>query len=176
MVSIRSFTSFRVTKKVLKIIPLFVNLIPTPIAYAHCDIPCGVYDVHGIQMAAHTVIRMTSLISELKREDETKTEHDIARMVHVKEEHGGIVEEELGTLENDYFKPEHHEKYPELQALLSSTVKLSIKVRQNIDKVAANELLENTQKIAEIFYKTKNLESIHVPSGYPTGGEIVMHK
>jgi len=153
-----------------------LKLVPARTAYAHCDIPCGIYDVQALQMAAHTVIRMTGMLSELKREDETKAEHDVARIVHVKEEHGGIVEKELGTLENDYFKPEHHEKYPELKDLISSAVKLSVKVRQNIDKESADKLLDASQRIAEIFYKTKNFEPLRAPSGYPTGGEIVMHK
>ncbi|OGH12708.1 MAG: superoxide dismutase, Ni [Candidatus Levybacteria bacterium RIFCSPHIGHO2_01_FULL_40_10] len=158
---------------------LLLNLLkvfPSKTAYAHCDIPCGIYDPTPAQIAAHTIIRMTQLIAEVKREDETKAEHDIARIVHVKEEHGHLVEDELGTLENDYFKPEHYKKYPELAGLLSSAVALSIKVRQNIDMEAANELLDQVQKIAEIFYKTKNFEPVRIPSGYPTGGEIVSHK
>ena len=158
---------------------LLLNLLkvfPSKTVYAHCDIPCGIYDPTPAQIAAHTIIRMTQLIAEVKREDETKAEHDIARIVHVKEEHGHLVEDELGTLENDYFKPEHYKKYPELAGLLSSAVALSIKVRQNIDMEAANELLDQVQKIAEIFYKTKNFEPVRIPSGYPTGGEIVSHK
>lgn len=160
----------------MKLLKLVASVIPMETAYAHCDIPCGVYDVQGAQMAAHTVIRMTQLLSEVKREDETKVEHDIARVTRVKEKHGGIIEEELGTLDNDYFKPEHHKEFPELAELLKTGVKLSITTRQSIDTVSAQKLLETTQKIAEIFYKTKKLEPIRVPSGYPTGGEIVMHK
>ena len=153
-----------------------LSFIPSKTAYAHCDIPCGVYDVHNVQMAAHTVIRMTQLLSEVKRESETKAEHDIARLTHVKEKHGALIEEELGTLENDYFKPEHHREFPELKELISNAVKLSITVRQNIDMESAEKLLSETQKIAEIFYKTKDFEPVRIPSGYPTGGEIVSHK
>ncbi|OGH17345.1 MAG: superoxide dismutase, Ni [Candidatus Levybacteria bacterium RIFCSPHIGHO2_02_FULL_40_18] len=147
-----------------------LNLIPLPTVYAHCDIPCGVYDPTPAQIAAHTVLRMTQLLGEKKEE------HDVSRIVHVKEKHGELVEEELGTLENDYFKPEHYEKFPELEKLLKSAVKLSITCRQNIDMDSAQKLLEETQKIAEIFYKTKDFEPVRIPSGYPTGGEIVSHK
>lgn len=149
-------------------------------AYAHCDIPCGVYDVHNLQMAAHTVLRMTSMISELKYEDNIESKRNFAsqieRLTHVKEKHGAIIEEELGTLENDYFKPEHFEKNPELKELISTAIKLSITARQNIDLGSAQKLLETSQKISEIFYKTKKFEPIRVPSGYPTGGEIISHK
>jgi nickel superoxide dismutase len=160
-----------------------VNIFPTPTAYAHCDIPCGVYDVHALQMAAHTVVRMTGLINDLKTssdnapfDERKKIIHDLSRLTRVKEEHGHLVEDEVGTLENDYFKPEHHKEFPELADLLKSAVKLSITTRQNIDADSADKLLEETQKIAEIFYKSKKLEPVRVPSGYPTGGEIVMHK
>jgi nickel superoxide dismutase len=162
--------------RIMNLKSYILNLTSIKTIYAHCDIPCGVYDVHGVQMAAHTVIRMTQLLGEIKREDETKAEHDIARLTRVKEKHGSLVEEELGTLDNDYFKPEHHKEFPGLAELLKSAVKLSIKVRQNIDMEAANQLLEATQKIAEIFYKTKKLEPVRITSGYPTGGEIVSHK
>ena len=63
-------------------------------------------------------------------------------MTAVKEKHGELVEDALGTLENDYFKEDHFKAYPELKGLLSDAVKLSIKTRQYIDAQAATELLE----------------------------------
>ena len=159
---------------------LFYNLIsrifPENVALAHCDIPCGIYDPHNAQMAAHTVLRMTMLIPQIKRDDEVKAEHDMARVTRVKEKHGAMMEEELGTLENDYFKHEHFEKFPNLKGLIEEAVKLSIKTRQNIDEEACRKMIETVMQIAEIFYKTKNLESVRIASGYPTEGEIVFHK
>mgnify|MGYP001605903840 FL=1 len=152
------------------------RILPTKIAYAHCDIPCGIYDPHAAQVGAHTVIRMTQLLSELKREGEIKAEHDIARITHVKEDHGKMIEEELGTLENDYFKEEHFKEYSQLKKLISDAVKLSIKTRQTIDTKSAEELLEIVLKISEIFYKTKNLKPIRVKSPYPTERELVFYK
>jgi nickel superoxide dismutase len=145
-------------------------------AYAHCDIPCGIYDPYVLQRAAHTIIRMTQLLGEVKRDNETKAEHDIARMTHVKEEHVNLLEEELETLRNDYFKEEHFKAYPALNSVFVKTLKAASKARQEIDMEAAQEILAGTQEIAEIFFKTKNVESIRVKSVYPTGGEIVLHK
>lgn len=159
-----------------KLFSYITSFLPLETAYAHCDIPCGIYDPHAAQVGAHTVIRMTQMLSDLKRDDETKAEHDVARLTHVKEEHGHLIEDELGTLENDYFKPEHHEKFPELRGLIENAVKLSVKVRQTIDAQAADELLEQVLKIAEIFYKTKNLEPVRVKSPYPTERELVVYK
>lgn len=151
------------------------KILPQKIAYAHCDIPCGIYDPHEAQLAAHTIIRMTQMLDEIKGSDK-KAIHDISRMVHVKEEHGHIVEDELGTLGNDYFKEEHYSKFSNLKALLGKGVSLSVKTRQSIDLDLGKELLETVMQIAEIFYKTKGLESARVKAPYPTGLDIVVQK
>ncbi len=167
----------------MKILDLVSKFLPEKITYAHCDIPCGIYDPHNAQMGAHTVIRMTNMLNELKpSKDEPDFEErkriisQIARLTRVKEEHGKIVEEELGTLENDYFKDEHFKSFPNLKSLIEEAVKLSIKTRQNIDIDSSKKMLETTMQIAEIFYKTKNLTPVRISSGYPTEGEIVSHK
>ncbi len=148
----------------------FISLFKPKLAHAHCDIPCGIYDPHAAQVGAHTVIRMIELLSE------HDSMHDVARIVHVKEEHAQTIEEELGTLENDYFKEEHFKANPELKDLIASAVKLSAKVRQKPDMEAAKELLEKVLTISEIFFKTKGVEPMRVKSIYPTEGEIVIYK
>jgi nickel superoxide dismutase len=153
-----------------------LNILPLKIAYAHCDIPCGIYDPHQAQLAAHTVIRMTQLLTEIKRDNETKAEHDVARMTDVKEGHSNIIEEELGTLRNDYFKEEHYKEYPNLNELFVKILKSASKARQNIDIAAAEETLSGILEIAEIFYKTKGVTPVRVKSVYPTGGEMVFYK
>lgn len=155
----------------INLLNLLIKILPSRPVYAHCDIPCGIYDPTPGQIAAHTIIRMTNLIQEAGNDV-----HKISRMTYVKEEHGKKVEEELVTLWADYFKEEHLKEYPELHDLIWKTIKLSGKVRQEVNLEAANELLENVQKIAEIFWKTKGFESVRIPSGYPTEGEIVSHK
>ena len=166
--------------KPMKLLGSLIKILPSRPVFAHCDIPCGIYDPHVAQMAAHTVIRMTQMILDLKKgeADEEKKHYisQIARMTHVKEDHAKTCEDELSTLLNDYFKDEHFGKFPELKDLVYKTIKLTGKTRQNIDLEAAKELLENTQKIAEIFWKTKDKEPVRMPSGYPTEGEIVIHK
>lgn len=152
-----------------------LELIPLEVAYAHCDIPCGIYDPHAAQLAAHTIIRMTQLISEIDTTSDHSV-HDIARMTRVKEKHGEMVENELGTLENDYFKEEHYKTYPELKGLLTDAVVFSVKTRQHIDMPAAEQLLDKVMLVAEIFYKTKNVEPVRVKAPYPTGRDVVVFK
>lgn len=158
-------------------------MLPSKIAYAHCDIPCGIYDPHQAQVAAHTIIRMNQLIDEVSAssseppfEERKKIISQVSRLTHVKEDHGKLVEEELGTLQNDYFKEEHFKKFPKLKSLLEKATALSVKTRQNIDMNAAQELLETVMQVSEIFYKSKGLESARVKAPYPTGLNIVVQQ
>jgi nickel superoxide dismutase len=160
-----------------------IKLLPTRPIFAHCDIPCGIYDPHQAQLAAHTVIRMTRFIEDLKAssedapfEERKEIIHNISRITKVKEHHGEIIEHELVTLWADYFKEEHLKDYPQLHDLVWKAIKLSGKARQSLDLNVAEELLAEVQKIAEIFWKTKGLEPVRIPSGYPTEGEIISHK
>lgn len=154
----------------MKLVKYLSNLLSTQVAFAHCDIPCGIYDPNAAQLAAHTVLRMTQLFEEHK-----ESMHDVARITHVKEEHGELVEDALGTLENDYFKPDHYAKFPELKDLLAEAVKLSITCRQKVGMESAENLVEKVLLISEIFYKTKGVTPVRVPSVYPTKGEFVTY-
>ncbi len=166
----------------MRLLIKLLHFFPEEIAYAHCDIPCGIYDPHQMQLAAHTVIRMTSMINDLKVssenpsfEERKKIIHQVSRLTKVKEEHAELVKHELRILWGDYFKEEHLKDYPDLHTLVFKTLKLASKARQEINMDAANELLANTQQIAEIFYKTKGVTPVRVKSVYPTGLEIVLH-
>ncbi|MBI2005540.1 MAG: superoxide dismutase, Ni [Candidatus Aenigmarchaeota archaeon] len=156
---------------------------PTKIAYAHCDIPCGIYDPHLAQMAAHTVIRMVNLIHELQTPGENPTFeqrkeiiHKISRLTAVKEEHAEICKREIRILWGDYFKPEHAQKFPELHELVWKVMKLGSKAKQGIDLKSAEELLETVNKIAGIFWKTKGIDTVKGNAPYPTEKETVYPK
>lgn len=167
----------------MKILDLLIKIIPSKLVFAHCDIPCGIYDPHEAEVAAHTIIRMVNLINDLTLsseepsfEERKKIISQVSRLTKVKEEHAQKVEHEIITLWADYFKEEHLKDYPNLHDLVWKTVKLTGDVRQKVDLKAAQNLLANVQEIAEIFWKSKGFEPIRIPSGYPTKGEIVSHK
>ena len=148
--------------------------LPAQDAAAHCDVPCGIYDPHAAQIAAHTVIRMVDLIEGLGS-DLANAAHlnTISRHIAVKESHAAIAEHEIIILWTDYFRPEHAEAHANLHDLVWKTCKLTSTVKQQINKQAAQDLLAGIQEIAEIFWKTKGVQTKRVPSGQPTGGEIV---
>lgn len=154
------------------------KIVGFPVAYAHCDIPCGIYDPHAAQVAAHTIVRMDMLIAEVMTSGGTTAEdrNKIIRCVSVKEQHAEILRHEVEVLWGDYFKPDHVKDHPELHDLVWNTLKLASKAKQSTDLKAADDLLESVEKIAEIFWQTKKVQTVRVKSFYPTERTIVYPK
>ena len=159
------------------------KIVPARRAYAHCDIPCGIYDPHLAQLSAHTVIRMVNLIGDLpKLSPEATTEQmqeyhsKYARYTQVKEQHAELCKHEIRVLWGDYFKPEHVQKFPELHDLVWKVLKLASKAKQEVNMQASEDLLKVVGQIAEIFWKTKNVDTVRTKSFYPTEREIVYPK
>ena len=134
---------------------------PAHIAYAHCDVPCGIYRTNPSVMAADTVVKMVEKVLELRHPKEgTHNEHlafknSIIRMVKTKEEHAQLCKQELLILWTDYFKSEHLQMFPNLHEAFWKAAKLCSKNKQNIDLEAARELREAVGEIAAMFDKAE---------------------
>tara|TARA_Y100000814_G_scaffold249582_1_gene195854 strand:+ start:1183 stop:1479 length:297 start_codon:yes stop_codon:yes gene_type:complete len=78
-------------------------------AYAHCDIPCGIYDPRDAIQAAQTVVRMTELMEELDVSGgpSPSLANSMMRYVAAKEEHATKAKNDILVIWTDYFKPEH---------------------------------------------------------------------
>jgi len=160
---------------------LLDRLSPPDAVHAHCDIPCGIYDPHLAQIGALTCVRMNQLINDLgdapgpgDKQKNDAWHHSLARYVTTKEEHAELVKREVRIIWGDYFKPEHLEKHKDLHATVFSIMKLGSKVRQNVDLQAAQDLLAEVQKFAEVFWATKDAKTQRAPSRTPAGGELVV--
>ena len=159
---------------------VFNRVFQTRVAYAHCDIPCGIYDPHTAQLAALTVVRMNQLIQNLAKPEPTSTPAQVeaystalSRFVAVKEQHAEACKHELRVLWGDYFRPEHIQQYPDLHDRFFNAMKLASKAKQTNDMDAAQQLLAAVQGIAEIFWKTKGAKVNRQPSRQTVGGELV---
>ncbi len=159
------------------------RLAPARTAYAHCDIPCGIYDPHHAQMAAHTVIRMIDLIEQIPKPgpNASATEWEtyafkVARHTAVKEQHAELAKHEVRILWGDYFEPEHVEQFPELHDIVWKVMKLGSRGKQELDRKAAEDLLEAVNRIGEIFWKTKGVPTVRAKAAYPTERAIVVPK
>ena len=157
---------------------LLNRILPAEDAHAHCDIPCGIYDPHLMQLSALTCVRMNQMINDLappgsmEKADRDKYMHALVRYTDVKEEHAELVKREVRIIWGDFFKPENSP--PGLADQVDKILKLASKARQNIDIDAANQLLAETNSFAEAFWKAKNVETKRQPSNQAAGGEYVV--
>jgi nickel superoxide dismutase len=124
---------------------------PSLTAYAHCDLPCGVYDPAQARLEAESV--KACMVKHNASDD-----HDFrARSITIKEERSQLVKEHLWVLWTDYFKPPHFEKYPQLNDLFNEATKLAGAggTKGTTDVAVADALLAKIDAIAEIFWETK---------------------
>lgn len=161
----------------MKFLSSLLNILPSQVAYAHCDIPCKIYDPYSAQVAAHSVIRMTQMLIEAEEMgDEIKREHHVTRLTKVKEEHAEIVKHEVRVIWGDYFKEEQMQKVPDIAELVHKIFMTASKTKQEINLEESQKLLALVQEFAEKFYMTKGFEINRIPSGFPTEGELIVHK
>ncbi len=145
-------------------------------ASAHCDIPCGIYDPIIAQISALSVIRMIDLMTELDQENhksDLEYRNTMQRYIRVKEEHAEKCKHEIRIIWGDYFKPQHHEAFPELMALTDQIMKLGSESKQFPNREKAMAFLERVNRFAEIFWQTKGIETKKARSPYEPKEELV---
>ena len=136
-------------------------IFPIKKVYAHCDIPCGIYDPKPAQLAAESVYKMVDkilkpgAIDENDQASRVSFHNNMTRFVIVKEQQAEICKREVLILWTDFFKEEHLKDFPELHSLVWKTTKLCSKNKREVSLEAATELQECVDKIAEIFNKAK---------------------
>jgi len=138
------------------------RLSPPAPAHAHCDVPCGIYDPKGAQVAAETVMTMVTKMQALTPPgadaDATAQltyQNAVARMIAVKEIHAELVKHEVTVLWADYFKPPHLQTFPNLHEHVWNTLKLASRCKQNVDLEATKELQAAVDQIAQWFWDSK---------------------
>lgn len=132
------------------------KILPTKIAFAHCDVPCGIYDPKAAQIASQTVLKMVQLIDDLPKENPSVNDRNkFVRLVLTKEEHARKCKEEILILWTDFFKPEHLKMFPNLHDTFWKAAKLCSTNKQEVDIKHAEELVKAVSEIADIFNKAK---------------------
>ena len=130
--------------------------VPAPVAEAHCDGPCGVYDPASARIAAEAAVSMTKKLLALENNHGDVAFHNtFSRYVAIKEEQAHLAKEELLVLWTDYFKPHHLEAYPDLHTTFWKAAKLCSAVKVEVSAQHAEELMDAIKEIHEIFWATK---------------------
>ena len=130
----------------MKIVKSFLQLVKP--VYAHCDLPCGVYD------PAQARIEAESVLAIMKKYDGLD-EHNKLRAVIIKEQRAELVKHHLFVLWADYFKPEHLEKYPDLHDKFWKAAKQASECKHHLEPEEGQKLLDMIDDIAKIFWETK---------------------
>jgi nickel superoxide dismutase len=118
-------------------------------AYAHCDLPCGVYDPVQAKVEAESVKAI------VEKYHASTDEVFKSRCLFIKEERAELVKHHLWVLWTDYFKPPHLEKYPELHDLFWKATKAAGEAKHSTDVAVADDLLRQIAEIDRIFWETK---------------------
>ena len=124
---------------------------PRTTVYAHCDLPCGVYDPAQARLEAQSV---KACMEKYHASQDTDFRN---RAVTIKEDRSNMVKEHLWVLWTDYFKAPHFEKYPQLNGLFNEATKLAGAggTKGTVDVAVADNLLAKIDEIAVIFWETK---------------------
>lgn len=146
---------------IARIISSLFRRIPLPVAHAHCDGPCGIYDPAGARIAAEAVLSMTQKLSALETPDPHNKnawlayQNTVARYVKIKEEQAEIAKREILILWTDYFDADHLKQYPDLHDLFWRAAKLCSLCKVEVSEKRAGELLTAVKRIHDIFWQTK---------------------
>lgn len=118
--------------------------------YAHCDLPCGVYDPAQARIEAQSVYNMQAKYAEGELHEEDKI-----RAIFIKEERCEMVKHHLWVLWTDYFKPEHLELHEDLHDLFWRATKQAGQCKKSVDPADGQKLLDLIDEVDELFKKSK---------------------
>jgi len=142
-----------------KILRISDSIAKPKAAYAHCDIPCGVYETDSMKWDAETVFALTDRMLKLEKpaDDKAKLQYKntIARMIEIKEKHAQRCKEQILILWTDYFRPEHFQTHPELTDKIQKAAKQCSTVKREVSLEQAQKLKDMVAEIAKIFAETK---------------------
>ena len=127
-------------------------LEPKAVAYAHCDLPCGIYDPAQARIEAESIKAIDEKYQQ-NSDPEFRT-----RALIIKEQRSELVKHHLWVLWTDYFKPPHFEKYPNLHTLFNEATKLAGGgggTKSSTEPATADQLLAKIDEINKIFWETK---------------------
>ena len=143
-------------------------------AYAHCDIPCKIYDPAVSLVAALSVVRLTDILLEIDDLSSLDSQSKLARVVVQKEDEAQKVKDEVNIIWGDYFKEPQLEAFPETHEIVHGIMRLGSKCKQEVSREAAQELLRELNRFVDIFWKTKDIETKTVIAPYPPALPMVV--
>ena len=143
-------------------------------AYAHCDIPCKIYDPATSLIAALSVVRLTDILLEIGDLNSLDSQSKLARVVVQKEDEAQKVKDEVNIIWGDYFKEPQLEAFPETHEVVHGIMRLGSKCKQEVSRETAEGLLRELNRFADIFWRSKDIETQSVVAPYPPALPIIV--
>jgi nickel superoxide dismutase len=136
------------TRLALTLAVVALVLLPSALAFAHCEVPCGIYGdqtrFHTIHEHIATIEKAIDQINELSAAD-SPNYNQIVRWVNTKETHAT----EIQHIVSQYFLTQRikagKENYEEHLKMCHAMLTLSMKTKQSLDKENVAKLKEATK-------------------------------
>ncbi|MEM7360868.1 MAG: superoxide dismutase, Ni [Pseudomonadota bacterium] len=161
-----------------KLIEKLDSVIGLKQADAHCDIPCKIYDPFSAQLAALSVLRFLHLIDELEQSPNLSVGDmaTLSRLVREKEIHAETAKTEVRIIWGDAFKQAQIDQHPQVSDLVHRIMQTASACKQKIDPLNGEKLVQEINEFAEIFWKTKDVETYVAECPYPPSVPVVYPK
>jgi nickel superoxide dismutase len=130
-------------------------IFASPFAFAHCQIPCGIYDDHAriqtMREDVATVEKSVKLIRELSGKTDAQSQNQLVRWVMNKEKHAQNI---IATV-SDYFltqrvKPDAKD-YAQRLARHHAVILAAMKAKQNADMPSVEALRQSVEAVSPYY-------------------------
>lgn len=133
-----------------------------PLAQAHCQVPCGIYDdaarIAAMKEDCTTISKAIGMIQQLAGDTKPQSVNQMVRWINTKEDHASKIIETVST----YFltqkvKPvangdEGYQKYLLQLADHHAVMSAAMKTKQTVDESAATALLSAIERLATHYH------------------------
>ena len=123
---------------------LFISIGATKDAFAHCQVPCGIYDDQNrfeqLLEDQSTIEKASNLIKELSGKKDAQSKNQLSRWVSTKESHATAIQKTIA----DYFMAQRikasDSKYVEKLTKAHSIMVAAMKCKQSVDAETSSSL------------------------------------
>ena len=132
----------------------------SPVAYSHCQVPCGIYDDHArvklMLEDAATTRKAVELIGQLAGKEDPQSANQLVRWVMNKEQHAQNI---ISTI-SDYFLTQRvkadQEDYAERLMKHHAVIVAAMKVKQNSEMKYVADLEKKIEALAPYYPEHKH--------------------
>ena len=127
-----------------------------PLAHAHCDLYCGVYD------PAQAMIEAMSCLKIAKKYADSDDEVFRARCIILKEERAELVKQHIMVLWADFFTADHRKEFANLDDLVWRAIHQGGEAKKSMDPAVGEQLVAYIDEIADVFWQTEKAKGMGV--------------